>query len=89
MISDAQIHDIAEQVALRNLREHFKSVVSSSATDSMGRDAISIQFFLTPGSSASITGRIANDTVFELNKALQAAGEERLPMVRWFEKQVP
>jgi len=30
--------------------------------------------------------RVRNNTVFELNKRLRAAGEERLPIVRWFEK---
>jgi hypothetical protein len=86
MLDDSKIHDIAAKVAQHNLGTHFKSVISSSSMDSMGRDAIRIEIFLTPGSSASITGQMATTTVYDLNRSLQEAGEERLPIVRWFER---
>jgi hypothetical protein len=78
-----QIVTIAKEVATANLgHQSVKSVHSSQILDSMGRDALQIEITLTPGSSSAVSGTAASTTIFELNKRLQQAGEERFPIVR-------
>jgi len=81
-----QIDTIAKEVTTANLgHQSVKSVHSSQILDSMGRDALQIEITLTPGSSSAVSGTLASTTIFELNKRLQQAGEERFPIVRWLE----
>jgi len=80
-----KIDAIATQVATEILGQDFKNANSTHTLDSMGRDALQIVITLTPGSSSHVTGKAASTTMFELNKRLQEAGEERFPIVRWAE----
>jgi hypothetical protein len=81
-----RIDAIASEVATANLgSQSIQSVQSSQTLDSRGRDALQIVITLTPGSSLNVTGKSASTTIFELNKKLQEAGEERFPIVRWVE----
>jgi hypothetical protein len=80
-----KIGEIATRVA-KDLGDRFVRVAIPSETfDSMGRNALQIEIQLMPGSSSHIAGMAAATTVFSLNKWLQEAGEERLPIVRWIE----
>jgi hypothetical protein len=86
-IEKERIEDIAKRVATANLGvTGISSAISSPTIDSTGRAALEITIVLTPGSSAAITGRTAANTVLALNQALQEAGEERFPIVRWVAK---
>jgi hypothetical protein len=86
MLDEEKIHQIAEQVVLANLgpQRYVKSIIASRL-DSKGRDAVQVDIFLTAGSSASVSGHVANSTIYDLNKKLQEAGEDRFPIVRWHE----
>jgi hypothetical protein len=61
------------------------SVSGSETTDSTGRAALQISIQMAPGSSSSVIGYAASTTVFELNKGLLEAGEDRFAIVRWTE----
>ena len=78
-IEKGRIDEIATRIAAANLGVGVSSAVSSPTIDSMGRQALEITIVLTPNVSAAITGRVAATTVFDLNQALQKAGEERFP----------
>jgi hypothetical protein len=81
-----EVGKIATRVAKESLgQERVKKAIGSATVDSLGRDALEIVIELTPGSSSAITGQAAATTVFNLNKGLQAAGEERFPIIRWVE----
>jgi hypothetical protein len=79
-----QIVNIATGVATTHLgRSNFTSVSSASTIDSTGRDALQITIVLAPGFASSVSGVVAANTVFDMNKRLRDAGEERFSIVRY------
>ena len=78
------INSIASTVATANLGpSKFTSVSSAPTLDSTGREALQITIYVDPFAARSITGEIAANTVFDMNKRLQDAGEERFSIVRY------
>jgi hypothetical protein len=83
-IDDRQIVSIATTVATANLgRSNFTSVLSGSTVDSTGREGLKITIVLAPGASVKVTGEKAVDMVFDINKKLQDAGEERFSIIHY------
>jgi hypothetical protein len=83
-IGHDQIVSIARTVATANLGSaSFTGVLSGSTIDSMGREGLQITIVLAPGASVGVTGEAAVNMVFDINKRLQDAGEERFSVVRY------
>jgi hypothetical protein len=83
-LDQTQIVNIATGVATANLgQSNFTSVSSTSTIDSTGRDALQITIVLSPGFAPRVTGEIAANTVFDMNRRLRDAGEERFSIVRY------
>jgi hypothetical protein len=84
MLDQSQILNIATRVATANLgQSNFTSVSTSSIIGSTGHEALQITINLAPGSAANVTGVVASNTVFDMNKRLREAGEERFSIVRY------
>jgi hypothetical protein len=83
-LSGEKIIEIAKGVAAQHLAGLWAGRVDwAPSVDALDRDALEVTFFLTPGSSAKVTGDMAINTTFELNQKLQAAGEERFSITRY------
>jgi hypothetical protein len=84
MLDAAEIINIATNVATANLSHSSVSNVTSEPTvDSEGHDALRITIVLTPGSTATIKGDDVLDTLVQIRRSLQTAGELRLPIVEF------
>jgi hypothetical protein len=78
------IDSIAKQVASANLSsDSVVNVVSEPIIDSEGDAALKITIVLTPGSTDSISGDAALNTLFQMQQRLQAAGENRFAIVEY------
>jgi hypothetical protein len=82
MLDNNKIIAIATDVATAN-NINFKSIVTSSTTDSTGAEAIEIKFVLNPGSTEKIAGLPSALTTSQVIQKLADAGEERFSMVRF------
>ena len=86
MLEKTKIDQIARNIATANLTTgSVKSVLTSSTIDSEGRDALLITIVLTPGSSGTIKGNAALNTLTEILKNLKNEGEERFPIIEYEE----
>jgi hypothetical protein len=85
-LSDERVVEIAKGVATAN-NVSFSSVLTAPVIDSTGSEAIEIKIVLTPGSSNSIMGEPSAQTVADVVRELADAGEERFPIVRFYEEQ--
>ena len=85
-LSDERVIEIAKSVATAN-NVSFSSVLTAPVIDSTGSEAIEIKIVLTPGSSNSIMGEPSAQTVVDVVRELADAGEERSPIVRFYEEQ--
>jgi hypothetical protein len=84
MLPVNRINDIALKVATANLGPaNVTSVVASTVISSSSVEALQITIVLAPGSASTVTGEIAANTVFDMNKKLQDAGEERFSIIRY------
>jgi hypothetical protein len=69
---------IATGVATTHLGPaNFTSVVSAPIISSTSAEALQVTIALARGFAASVTGEIAASTFYDMNKRLQAAGEDR------------
>ena len=85
-IDQDKIDRIAVRVATANLGITIASsiaVVSAGTTDSKGGEALAITIKLPSDALAKVSGTAASSTIFELNKELREAGEDRFAIVRW------
>lgn len=79
-LDNAKILDIATNVATTNLsRQNFTTVTASSTTDSLGNEALQITVVIKP--DVRVTGEAALKTLVQIQDRLQAAGEERFPII--------
>lgn len=86
MLEKTKIDQIARNIATAKLTSgSVKTVSTSSTLDSEGRDALLITIVLAPGSSGSIKGNAALDTLTEIQKNLKNEGEERFPIIEYEE----
>jgi hypothetical protein len=79
-----EIQEIAHEVASANLAStNISSVLSSTAIDSEGHDAVRITIVINPGSESKIRGDAALDTLVGIQNRLRSEGEERLATVEY------
>ncbi len=85
MLDETKIRDIALQVATANLSSSaaISHVKSSSFVDSEGHDALRITIVLSPNGQSEIKGDATLDTLIGIQNKLQAAGEDRFPLVEY------
>jgi hypothetical protein len=84
ILTEDQIIDIATNVATANLsHSNVTGVLSEPTVDSEGHDALRITIVVTPESSAIIKGDQVLDTLVQIRKNLQTAGESRFPIVEF------
>lgn len=84
MLAKNRIIEIAKDVATANLTSSSVSnIVSDSAIDSEGREALRITIVIKPGAVTKIRGDAALDTLVQIQDRLREAGEERFPIVEY------
>jgi 2-methylisocitrate lyase-like PEP mutase family enzyme len=84
MLDEKKIRQIAQEVATTNLsRANFTSILSSTALDSEGHEALRITIVIKPGAAAKIEGDAALDTLVQIQDRLREEGEERFPIVEY------
>ncbi|HEU5272278.1 MAG TPA: hypothetical protein VFU97_01350 [Xanthobacteraceae bacterium] len=84
MLDDDKIVSIATDVATANLSHaHVTSVSSEPTIDSEGHDALRITIVLAPDSATSLSGDKVLDTLLQIRRNLQTAGESRFPIVEF------
>lgn len=87
MLDKTKIDQIAQNIATANLTTGSVKTVSSSPTvDSEGKDALLIKIVLTPGSSESIPGDAALNTLSKIQQNLQKEGDDRFPIIEYEEQ---
>jgi hypothetical protein len=78
------VRQIATRVATANLSiQNFTSVISSTAVDSQGQEALRIVIVIPPGAQSRIQGSTALNTLVEIQDSLRRAGEERFPIIEY------
>jgi hypothetical protein len=87
MLGKRDINKIVLEVASANLRitgaKPVVTVESAPTIDSQGDPALKVTIVLTAGSTDSIQGKDVLKTLDQLQQRLQAAGEERFPIVEF------
>src|ERR1700682_4582304 len=84
MLAKNRIIEIANNVATANLTSSSVSnIVSDSAIDSEGREALRITIVIKPGAATRIRGDAALDILVQIQDQLREAGEERFPIVEY------
>jgi hypothetical protein len=81
MLEPAKVDDIVKKVASTTLKRKAVRVYSEPTADSDGHDALSITIVLERGSVDKITGEMAVNTLVGIDKALQAANDDRFPII--------
>jgi hypothetical protein len=87
-LTEQEVEIIAKKVAQAN-NVSLDAVSITTGAPSIGEPAIEIKLVLTPGSSASIMGMPSALTTSQIVQQLADRGEERLPIVRYEEKDAP
>jgi|SRR6266568_4360549 len=84
MLASDQIDQIVHEVAKANLTPtNVDRVLSESAVDSQGNDALRITIVIPPDAVARIKGAAVVDTLVQIQNRLRDAGEERFPIVEY------
>ena len=84
MLEPDKITKIATDAATTNLASAAVTrVISETATDSQGRDALKITIVIRPDALGRLTGDAALDTLVQIQEQLAQAGEERFPIVEY------
>jgi|SRR5689334_2435367 hypothetical protein len=84
MLQEDEIGKIAKAAATTTLgSQSFVTVLNAPTIDSTGNDALHITIVLTPGSTETVTGDRALNTLFQIRERLREAGELRLPIVEY------
>ena len=84
MLNEPDINAIVRAAASANLSGgSVVDVMSEPTTDSVGDAALNIRIVLTPESTASVTGDSLLNTLMQIKRKLQEAGDVRLPIVRY------
>ncbi|MGY4304228.1 hypothetical protein ACVIJ6_001471 [Bradyrhizobium sp. USDA 4369] len=85
MLDNLQIAKIAREVAAANLSSSaaIADVTAASRVDSAGSDALRITIVLRPVVDAKIAGEAVLDTLVQIQERLQAAGEDRFPLLEY------
>ena len=85
MIEEPKILRIAQEVASANLSSSasIANITSKPFIDSEGHDALRITIVLRPGGLDRIEGDATLDTLIQIQRKLQEAGEDRFPLVEY------
>lgn len=88
MLHDPQISEIAAKVARKKIdADALVRIVTEGATDSQGKEALRIVLVLHPAAARELTGDEALDLLVGMQRELQDAGEERLPIIEYATEQ--
>lgn len=88
MLDEKRIREIAQEVAVANLASsNVSSVLSSTAIDSEGHDALRITIVIKSGAELKIKGDATLDTLVGIKDRLRREGEERLAIVEYATKE--
>lgn len=85
MLATARINDVVKKAAFSVLKRQagLQRVLSEPTAGSQGQDAIHITLVFKAGGGRNISGAMALDTLVEVEKALQAASEDRQPIIEF------
>ncbi|MGY3449757.1 hypothetical protein [Bradyrhizobium sp. USDA 4353] len=83
MLDNAKIAKIVREIATANLSSSaaVTDVTTAPYADSEGRDALRITIVVSPIEGTDIGGEAVLDTLVEIQEQLQAAGEDRFPLI--------
>jgi hypothetical protein len=82
MLDNARIAEIAGEVGREKLSPRwFEDVIVEPATDSLGNDAVRLTIVIAPAAVKRLKGEAVLGLLVELRKRLDAAGEERVPIL--------
>lgn len=79
MMDSAKVAELAELAARRWI--DLERVIVEPMVDSQGEEALRVTLVLDPNVVERVTGDQALDVLVDINDALQAAGDERLPII--------
>jgi hypothetical protein len=85
MLDNSKIAKIARDVVTANLSNSAAviDVTAAPRVDSEGRDALRITIVLRPINNARIEGEAALGTLVQIHTQLQAAGDDRFPLLEY------
>lgn len=85
MLDNTKIAEIARDIVTANLSRSVTviDVTAAPRIDSEGRDALRITIVLRPVNNAKIGGEAALDTLVQIHEQLQAAGDDRFPLLEY------
>jgi len=82
MLDNARIAEIAREVGREKLPPRwFQDVIVEPAADSLGNDAVRLTMVIAAGAVKRLKGDDVIGLLVELRKRLDAAGEERVPLL--------
>jgi len=82
MLDNARIAEIAREVGREKLSPRwFEDIIVEPAADSLGNDAVRLTMVIAPGAVKGLKGDDVVGLLVELRKRLDAAGEERIPLL--------
>jgi hypothetical protein len=83
-LNEDKINEIVREVATTKLAPYASGrVISEPTTDSTGQDALRITIVIAPESAPKINGNAVLDSWVQIHDRLQAAGEERFPIIQY------
>lgn len=82
MLDNTHIAEIAREVGREKLSPRwFQDVIVEPAVDSLGNDAVRFTMVIAPAAVKRLKGDDVIGLLVELRKRLDAAGEERIPLL--------
>ena len=83
-LNEDKINQIVREVAAASLAPYASGrVINEPTTDSTGQDALRITIVIAPDSAPKINGDAVLGTWVQIQDRLQAAGEERFPIIQF------
>ena len=83
-LTEDKINEIVREVATAKLAPYASGrVISEPTTDSTGQDALRITIVIEPDSARKIKKGAVLDNLVQIHDRLQAAGEERFPIIQY------
>jgi hypothetical protein len=84
MLNQETITRIAREVAAANLSSAVvRDVITEPMVDSCGDEALRVMIVIAPGTEERLPGDALLETLYQMSKRLQTAGEERFPFVEY------
>jgi hypothetical protein len=82
MLDNARIAEIAREVGREKLSPRwFQDIIVEPAADSLGNDAVRLTMVIAPRAVKHLSGDDVIGLLVELRRRLDAAGEERVPLL--------